>query len=412
MFLEQFLRTLSAIVIGIWVARYLGPDEFGLFSYVLAFTGMFRGVVKLGLDGILVRSLVNQPKSHEWFLGTAFWLKVIGATLIIVFIGILLSQTNHDQTTKLYILIVSFGFLFQSFEVVQFYFESKVLARIVIVCKIFQIVISSLIKIILVMYEASLIWFVAVTLIDAVVLAITFMISYFSNKKGFVFYRYFDFNIAKKLLIDSWPLIIASMSVYIFNHIDKVMINHMLGAYETGIFTAGVKFSEAAGAIPLIIASSLFPAILSSKNISSELYYSRLQKFYAFMTWFALLIVFVMFVFADKLISLYGEEYDESSSILRIYCFSLIFIFQWVARGRWVLAENLQYLTYKFMVLGALGNIILNNFLISEYGIYGAAYATLVTQLLITLIIPLYDKRTRYATLMLYKSFYTWRTLK
>lgn len=409
MFLEQFLRTLSAIVIGIWVARYLGPDEFGLFSYVLAFTGIFRGVVKLGLDGILVRNLVNQPEKNEWFLGTAFWLKVIGSTLIIFFIGILLSQTNHDQTTKLYILIVSFGFFFQSFEVVQFYFESKVLARIVTVCKIFQIVISSLIKVVLVIYEANLIWFVAVTLVDAVVLAITFMISYFSHKKEFVFFRYFDFNIAKKLLIDSWPLIITSMSVYIFNHIDKVMINHMLGAYETGIFTAGVKFSEAAGAIPLIIASSLFPAILSSKNISSELYYSRLQKFYAFMTWFALLIVFFMFVFADKLISLYGEEYDESSSILRIYCFSLIFIFQWVARGRWVLAENLQFMTSKFMLFGALINIFLNIILIREYGIYGAAYATVATQALITLILPLYSNRTRHATLMLYKSFYTWK---
>ena len=123
MFLEQFLRTLSAIVIGILVARYLGPDQFGLFSYVLVFTGMFRGVVKLGLDGILVRSLVNEPKNNELFLGTAFWLKVIGAILVIAFIGILLSQTNHDQTTKFYILIVSFGFFFQSFEVVQFYFE-------------------------------------------------------------------------------------------------------------------------------------------------------------------------------------------------------------------------------------------------------------------------------------------------
>ena len=127
------------------------------------------------------------------------------------------------------------------------------------------------------------------------------------------------------------------------------------------------------------------------------------------MTWFALLIVFFMFVFADKLISFYGEEYGEASSILKIYCFSLIFIFQWVARGRWVLAENLQFLSSKFMLIGAFMNVVLNYFLINEYGIYGAAYATLVTQLLITLILPLYPNKTRYATLMLYKSFYTWK---
>ena len=127
------------------------------------------------------------------------------------------------------------------------------------------------------------------------------------------------------------------------------------------------------------------------------------------MTWFALLIVFFMFVFADKLISFYGEEYGEASSILRIYCFSLIFIFQWVARGRWVLAENLQLISTKFMLIGAFINVVLNYFLINEYGIYGAAYATLVTQLLITLILPLYPNKTRHATLMLYKSVYPWK---
>lgn len=50
---EQFLRIIAGVFVGIWVARYLGPEQFGLFSYVLAFTAIFGGIAKLGLNGIV-----------------------------------------------------------------------------------------------------------------------------------------------------------------------------------------------------------------------------------------------------------------------------------------------------------------------------------------------------------------------
>ena len=76
---EQFLRIIAGLFVGIWVARYLGPEQFGLFSYVLAFTAIFGGIAKLGLDGIMVRELVNHPEKRDTYLGTAFWLKIIDA---------------------------------------------------------------------------------------------------------------------------------------------------------------------------------------------------------------------------------------------------------------------------------------------------------------------------------------------
>lgn len=68
MMAEQMLRIIAGLLVGIWVARYLGPQQFGLFSYVLAFTAIFGGIAKLGLDGIMVRELVNHPEKRDTVL--------------------------------------------------------------------------------------------------------------------------------------------------------------------------------------------------------------------------------------------------------------------------------------------------------------------------------------------------------
>jgi Polysaccharide biosynthesis protein. len=147
MFAEQILRMVAGFLVGVWVARYLGPEKFGLFSYALAFVAIFQGIAKLGLDGILVRDLVREPEKATVYLGTAFWLKLFGAVVTLLFIGLAIQFTGNDATANLYILIIASGLIFQSFEVIDFYFQSKVLAKFVSICKMVQLALSSLIKI-------------------------------------------------------------------------------------------------------------------------------------------------------------------------------------------------------------------------------------------------------------------------
>ena len=147
MFGEQVLRMASGLLVGIWVARYLGPEQFGLFSYALAFVSIFSGLAKLGLDGIVVRDLVNHPHQRDVYLGTAFWLKFVGAFVMLGIVALATLFTSNDHTTNLYVFIISSGIIFQSFEVVDFYFQSKVLSKFVSICKITQLAVSSALKI-------------------------------------------------------------------------------------------------------------------------------------------------------------------------------------------------------------------------------------------------------------------------
>src|ERR1051325_10626811 len=75
---DRILRLGVGLFVGVWVARYLGPEQFGLYNYALAFAGLFGAFATLGLDSIVVRDIVSNPANKNEVLGTAFVLKLIG----------------------------------------------------------------------------------------------------------------------------------------------------------------------------------------------------------------------------------------------------------------------------------------------------------------------------------------------
>lgn len=401
---EQFLRIIAGLLVGIWVARYLGPQQFGLFSYALAFTAIFAGIAKLGLDGIIVRELINHPDKRDAYLGTAFWLKVMGSIIVMLLMAAVIPFTNNDATTNLFIFIIACGLVFQSFEVVEFYFQSQVLAKLISICKIIQLSLSSLIKIYLVITEAELIWFVLVTTFDALSLAICYFSAY-RLQKSTVFYTCFDFFIAKRLLKDSWPLIFSSIVVMLYMRIDQIMIKQMLGEYEVGIYSAAVRLSEAWYFLPTLITASLFPAILNAKKNNELLYYSRLQNLYTLMVLIALSVALPTTFLADWLIEfLYGSSYQGAGGVLIVHIWSGLIIGLGLARGKWILSENLQFFSFIFLTAGLVTNVVANYLWIPRYGIEGAAYASVLSQAVGTLLVPIFIEKTRKSFFMMFKA--------
>ncbi|MHC5729571.1 MAG: oligosaccharide flippase family protein, partial [Nostoc sp.] len=78
LFADRILRMGASLVVGVWVARYLGVQQYGLFNYALAFVSLFSPIFTLGLDDVVVRHIVRQSSNKEEILGTTFWLKFLG----------------------------------------------------------------------------------------------------------------------------------------------------------------------------------------------------------------------------------------------------------------------------------------------------------------------------------------------
>lgn len=406
MFAEQILRMVSGLLVGIWVARYLGPEQFGLFSYAIAFAAIFGSIAKLGLDGIVVRELVREPNQRDIYLGTAFWLKLGGAICTLAAIAFAMQFTSNDRTTNLYIFIIASGAIFQSFEVIDFYFQSKVLSKFVSICKLTQLLLSSLLKVYFVLTGAELFWFVIVSLFDQASLAVTLYIAYRYQKLG-NFYRHFDVPTAKQMLKDSWPLIFSGLVIMIYMRIDQIMIKEMLGEKEVGLYSAAVRVSELWYFIPVIVTNSLFPSIVNAKKISEELYKRRLQRLYTLMVWAAIAVALPMTFLSDWLVALlYGEAYREAGPVLMIHIWTGVFVSLGVASSAWLINQNLQPFAFYRTFSGAIINIILNLLLIPVYGMIGAAIATVIAQVMAALVFDVFTHKTRVAFVMKLKTLY------
>ena len=172
LFSEKILRIFVGLFVGVWVARYLGPDQFGIFNYAISFAGLFTTIATLGLDGIVIRELVRYDRKRDVLLGTSFYLKLIGALLTLILIAVSIQFTNNEEITNIYIFIIASSTIFQSFNVVDFYFQSKVLSKYVVYANIASLTISSILKIGLILVEAPLYAFVMVFVADVVVITV------------------------------------------------------------------------------------------------------------------------------------------------------------------------------------------------------------------------------------------------
>lgn len=409
LFAEKILRMAVGLFVGVWVARYLGPEQYGILSYAAAFVGLFIAIAKLGLDSIVVRELVNNENGAYDILGTAFWLRFFGALVLLFMLFIAIHFTSNDPNTNKIIFILAGATIFQSFNVVDLFFQSRVMSKYAVFANVIALFISSLIKIALILIEAPLIAFAWAALFDSFILGCGYI--YFFLKYSNLHIKKFSFkkSTAFNLLRDSWPLILSGLVAALYMKIDQVMIKEILGSEAVGQYAAAVRLSEAWYFMPMAISASLFPAIINAKKVSEKLYYERLQKLYNFMVWIAAAIALPMTFMSDWIVKLlYGEQYYEAGGVLMIHIWAGIFVFLGVASGRWFVSENLQKYTFYRTVSGAIINIILNLSLIPKYGIQGAAVATLISQGMAAYIFDFFNLKTKHVFYMKTKALLFW----
>lgn len=395
MFAEQILRLAAGLFVGIWVARYLGPEQYGIFSYAVAFAAIFGSVAKLGLDGFVVIALVREPQKRDSYLGTVFWLKLGGAAIAIAATAIALLFVANDKITNLYILIIASGTIFQSFEVVDFYFQSKVLSKYISLCKLAQLLLSSGLKIYLVVVGAELVDFVLISLVDQAALALTLLIAYRSQVAG-GFFRCFDWGLGKDLLKRSWPVILSGFALMVQARIDQVMLKQFAGNAELGYYTSALRLIEVFSFVPVLLTNSLFPAIVNAKARSLELFRARLFNLYRLMALLFLLVIVPVYFFGNQIVlALYKDAYAPAGQLISFMALRLFFTNYGVVRGAYLMNENLMSFSLLTMVVGMLVNVGLNFLWIPTYHSMGAIASTVVSFFVTTFLFDALYPKTR-----------------
>lgn len=384
--LEKVLSITINLTVGIYVIRYLGSVQFGQFSYCLSLVGMFEAIAKLGLDAIVLRTLVKEEESTTDILGTALILKLLGslATWMLIF-GVTQAMKSDPQVNWM-IMVIALGLILRPTEVIDFWFRSQVRAKPVALVRSLKLLIGSAIKISFIALGYSLTAFVWLLLAEEILRALGTVLIYWRFSRlnpvpSLSLSRWtFNFARAKEMLQDSWPLILSGVMITIYMKIDQVMLGNMASNEAVGNYAAAVKFSEVWYFFPMAICTSIFPSIIQAKQKSDRAYYAKLQQLYDLMAWLSLVIAVVM-TFASGLLvqTILGTEYLAAGHILALHIWAGPFVFLGVARSQWLMAENLTRLSFACTSLGMVANLALNFWLIPAYGGSGAAIATVIS---------------------------------
>lgn len=396
------------MLISIQVANFLLPAGNGVLKTSISYIYLFAALASLGLDSFIVKELHQYPKNRDTILGTSFILKTTAGLLCLPLIYIVWLFFPLSDIPYLFILILSFGGVFQSLTIIDAYFQSEVKSKYIMQVQIVGNIVSAIIKLFLIFYfRAALIYFIYAYVFDILLVSVGYLIVY--KNQGLSFFTWnFDQTLAKKLLSLSWPLIVSGIMVSVYMKIDMIMLKEILGdagVAASGAYDTVVIFSEALNFVPVVIVSSLFPAILNARRDDPERYKKRLQNLFDLMVWLSLSFAIVISIGSPLIYKLFKPEYAAAAPVLAVHVWGSLFVFLGVASSQFLITEGYNKLTFIRTGFGAIINIALNFLLIPTMGMMGTAIATVIAYFSATFLI-LFIPKTRRQGIMMLKSLF------
>lgn len=406
---ERILHIGVGFAVAILLARYLGPERFGILSYAISVTAIFASAGHMGLAGLVVREVVRDPHEVPKILGTTFMLKLTGMAIgFALVLGYALVFEEVGSNTFWMLLIVASAIFFQTFDVVEYWFQSQVQAKYPAIAKSSAVLLAAALKIALIFSGAGLLAFAFAHTAQFIVAALVLAYLYKSTTRSSVIDWQANLAKAKQLLSQGWIIYLSSIFAVVYMKIDQIMLKWMVGAQEVGVYAVAAQLSEAWYFLPIAVVASFFPKLIQLRDSDNEQFKRRLQQLFDFLFLAAVAVAFVVTLIAEPLISmLFGAEYQSASSVLTIHIWGGVFIFMRALFSRWILIENALMFSLITQGLGALFNIGLNFLLIPRYGAEGAAMATVISYAVASYGALLLHAKTRPVFFMMTRSLFS-----
>lgn len=409
---DRLLRMGFGLVVGVWVARYLGPAQFGSLNFALSLVALFGTVTTLGLDMIVVQEIIHTKDQVHEILGTTLALRTVAATIAsLLTIATARLIQPHDREALLLVAIIATGIFFQSVDAIDLFFQSQVNSKLTVWAKNSAFLVFAAVKVTLI-YKKAPVWTFAAAAVGELALgALGLIVCYHVSGNSLLLWRSRGKQ-ALNLLKLGWPALFSSMAIMVYMRIDTVMLKVMQGDTAAGLYAAVTKISEAWYFVPMAIVSSVSPAIMRAKD-DLALFYGRLRTLFFVMTWSSLLIGSVVALSSPFLIrTLYSSAYSAAAPVLAVHIWASVFVFLGVAQGPWDVSKNLLKLSLYRTCGAAVLNVLMNFILIPRYSVMGAAISTVIAYAAAAVFANALSSRTRIIFFMQIKSFLPYKLSK
>ena len=382
----KIIQSILNLIIGVITARYLGPSNYGIISYVASVVAFAMPLMQLGLKHTLVKEFVSSPDKEGVILGTSLVLNIISSIFCMIgSVTFVMIVNAREMETILVCALYSLTLLFNATEMTQYWFQAKLLSKYPSIAALIAYVVVAVYKIYLLVTQKSVVWFAFSNVIDYSLISVILLIIYkkVGNQK-----LSFDWKIGKDLFTRSKYYIIPSLMVIIFQNTDRIMIKLINGETETGFYSAAITCIGISGFVFTAIIDSARPIIVEEKERNQETYETRVIQLYSIITCLSVAQSIVMTILAKPLVYLlYGVDYLKAANILAVAVWYITFGHYGSVRNVWILAENKQKYLTAINLVGATANVFLNLCLIPILGAMGAAVASVITQFFTNVII-------------------------
>jgi O-antigen/teichoic acid export membrane protein len=394
MFLTYGLRLFTGFFVGLWLARYLGPENYGIYNYVISFTTIIITVAQFGTTEILIKKILDAPERIGRILKAGFDLRIL---LSLILFGAFMTYVtlSEEGETRRYLYVSIFAIFFQPFEVVDAFFRARVLAEKSSIGRMAQLILSSVLKILLIVYHAPLSWFYFVFVFDGLFYALMVLMAYWKENENFLVSKA-DRETIKEVALDSFPLMVIAVTSLMLARFDQVLIGKLLTKTDVGFYSAASKTVEIGSLFSVLVSLSLYPAILNARKTSQEIYQRRMAMLNRLLVGGGLVLTILVSFFANFVIKiLFGDQYGPSQEILRLLSLNILFISFYQVSYRWYLSEGLQHQMMVKTLVAVAFNIALSVILIKQIGILGAAYASVATSFIFHFLYEAFSAKTR-----------------
>jgi polysaccharide transporter, PST family len=395
MVLDRIWRMAISLVVGVWVVRYLGPDNYGQINYVLAFVSIAVVIANLGMESFLIKELVSNPQDKNKIIHHSFQLRLAVAFIAFFLLLLVLVITSEPKSVLLLFFILVPQLFTTSFTVVDIYFQSELKSRITIVSRNLFFVVGAALKVAAIFTHQGLYVFAALTILD-LVFADVFLFFYFRKKHHKTIQYPFDVVYMKSLLRKTIPFLLSNLAIVLYMKIDQILLGKFASLKEVGFFSAATKVAEVFYFMPMVITGSLYGLLIKYRRESVAKYHSISRKIFFLLITLSILISSAITLTASPVIGLlFGNKFYESTLVLQVYIWATVFIFAGVAFNQILVIEEFNNTILYKTVIGVILNIILNLLLIPGFGAIGAALATLITQFVSSIVANFFFKGSR-----------------
>lgn len=396
----RIAQMVLSLLVGLLTARYLGPSNYGLIQYANGYTALFMSLCTLGLNSILVKELIEHPQEEGIILGTSLGMRMLSSLMSAGVILCLVSVVDANETVTLAVAALScLGLVFQVFETFRYWFQSKLRSKVTAMITLAAYVVTSVLRVVFLALEKNVVWFAFAAAFDHVLVALLLLVLYL--QQGGMRLTY-SLAVAKRLLNQSKHFILASIMVSIYGQTDKIMLKQMLSEAQVGYYATATSINNMWCFVLSAIIDSAYPSIMKAFKMDREVFKKRNRQLYAMVFYVAIGVGVCICLFAELIVKvLYGGEFMPAVNPLRVVTLYTAFSYLGVAKSAWVVCEERQNLLKYTYGAAAACNVGMNLLMIPRWGATGAAVASLVTQAIVTMIVPLFIRGLKENTILI-----------